>query len=349
MEDFLKANRVVEASVSKLGRVSKNRELPLRKALLVSKTLHEAQSAAENVQNSLLLTDNCIYTRGSSKLLATMKSTVSFEEDTVVSNIELSTRSCQKVKNQPLSPMVYSNHSSSETKDKHEDVMEFISHSVISDLLADEDMECFTEKRKQSSSTWATSSVNTDTTSVSWPSLQLQLSDMGETSPPLSPIKRQHKVAFPSFEDESFPSVDNVEDSKRFKFSSFDCTQSLPGFCDHLSPKNLCSAPLITYMFGKGFGVPSNPSELDWPQSCSSGDSSIDPFSLSPSKLLPVLAYWTFFPNLSFSILFFFFSKSYLFTLSLNLSSIFLYQVFTCMIFDHIPFFPNFNYSSSAC
>lgn len=285
MEDFIKANRVVEASVSKLGRVSKNKELPLRKALLVSRTLGKAQSAAESVQNSLMITDGCI-SRGTSKLMATMKSTASpFEEDTVVSNIDLNIRSYQKLRNQPLSPIVYSNHSSSETKEKPEDVMEFISHSVISDLLADEDMESSSADRLTTAWTATTSIVNMETAS-SWPSLL----DMDETSPPLSPIKRQHKVAFPSL-DESFPFVNSSEDSKRFKYSSLDSTQSLPGYCDHLSPKNLCSAPLITYMFGKGFGVPSNPTEHDWPQFRSQGDSSIDPFSVSPSKLFPVLAY----------------------------------------------------------
>ena len=282
MEGFLEANRVVEASLTKLGRVSKNSELSLRKTLLVSKTLMKAQDTAETVQDSLMPTESATL-RGSSKLLATMKSTVAFEEDSVVSNLEIHNRSSQKLKHQSVSPIVLSsNQSTSENKD--EDVMEFISHSVISDLFSEDEMDCCANKPV---SPWTR-----DTPNVSHWSPMVQITaDVREVSPPLSPIKRQHNVAFPTLEDGPFPSSGS-EESKRFKFSSYDYAESLPGFCDHLSPKNLCSAPLITYMFGKGFGVPSNPTELDWPGSHAREESlNAELCSLSPSKLFPVLAY----------------------------------------------------------
>ena len=287
MEGFLEASRVVEVSVTKLGRVPKNSEVSLRKSLLVSKTLFKAQDAAESVQNSLL--SDYSSSKGSSKLLATMRRTASFEEDTAVYYSDLHSRSSHKFKHQTVSPIVLSTiHPNCDNKEKDEDVMEFISHSVISDLLSEEEEMDFSVERLPSTPTAASSES-------SWSPLIRFTTDVRETSPPLSPIKRQHNVAFPSLEDASLSTgVDlELEDTKRFKFSSFDYTDSsLPGFCDHLSHKNLCSAPLITYMFGKGFGVPSNPSELDWPKledDPNPTNNSI--FSLSPSKLLPVLAY----------------------------------------------------------
>ncbi len=283
MEGFLKANRIVEASLSKLTLVSKNSELSLRKALLVSKTLAKAQDTAESVQNSLISHDHHV-SRSSSKLMASMRSTVpSFEEDTVVSRFELQNRSSGKLKHQPPSPIVIStNLSSSELREKDDDMMDYISHSVISDLLSEDDMQCSdcSPFEKTTASPW-TNTIEENSSTGLW----------SETNLPLSPIKRQHNVAFPPIEDTRLSSI-HFEESKRFKFSSFDTTDSsLPGFCDHLSPKNLCSAPLITYMFGKGFGVPTNPMELDWPGLPTQEESSSDICSLSPLKLLPVLAY----------------------------------------------------------
>ena len=284
MEGFLEANRIVETSLEKLGRVSKGSEMSLRKALLVSKTLCRAQTTAETVQNSLMTTDLQL-SRSSSKLLASMQSAVSFEEDTAVSHSDLQSRSNQKVKHQPVSPIVTStNQLTHEAKDKEDDVMEYISKSVLSNIFTEDDMECSVND----DSSWVGSSVGVDSSSH-WSPL-VQTMDSRDTSPPPSPIKRQHNVAFPA-KDEPFSSI-VFEDSKRFKFSSPGISNSLPGFCDHLSPKNLCSAPLITYMFGKGFGVPSNPLEMDWPRSHSDNlSSNSDLYSVSPSKLLPVLAY----------------------------------------------------------
>ena len=92
-------------------------------------------------------------------------------------------------------------------------------------------------------------------------------------SAPLSPGKRHHQEAFPHDEKENSLLCEGLlyEDTKRFKSSPPEgCPlESLPGFCGYLSPRNLQSAPLITYMFGKGFTEPSNPSTTDWPSSFS--------------------------------------------------------------------------------
>lgn len=87
--------------------------------------------------------------------------------------------------------------------------------------------------------------------------------------PPLSPGKRHHQEAFPGEDKENTLLADGLlyDDIKRFKSCPPEgCPlESLPGFCGYLSPKNLQSAPLITYMFGKGFTEPSNPAISDWP------------------------------------------------------------------------------------
>ena len=97
---------------------------------------------------------------------------------------------------------------------------------------------------------------------------------------PLSPGKRHHQEAFPADDKENALLVDGLlyDGTKRFKSCPPEgCPlESLPGFCGYLSPKNLQSAPLITYMFGKGFTEPSNPSTSDWPSSFSPHNSSTD-------------------------------------------------------------------------
>ena len=93
------------------------------------------------------------------------------------------------------------------------------------------------------------------------------------SAPPLSPGKRHRQEAFPYDDKENSLLTDGLlyDDTKRFKSCPPEgCPlESLPGFCGYLSPKNLQSAPLITYMFGKGFAEPSNPSTTDWPSSFS--------------------------------------------------------------------------------
>lgn len=125
---------------------------------------------------------------------------------------------------------------------------------------------------------------------------------------PLSPGKRHHQEAFPTDEKENTLLADGLlyDDIKRFKSCPPEgCPlESLPGFCGYLSPKNLQSAPLITYMFGKGFTEPSNPSISDWPTTFSPRlnpeqskvpahtDNHFTPhFQTSAMKFSPILAF----------------------------------------------------------
>ena len=111
--------------------------------------------------------------------------------------------------------------------------------------------------------TWRWSSVVEDS-----PSTALVPEDSA-----VSPGKRHRQEAFPYGDKENSLLVDELlyDDTKRFKSSPPEgCPlESLPGFCGYLSPKNLQSAPLITYMFGKGFAEPSDRSTTDWPSSFS--------------------------------------------------------------------------------
>ena len=119
---------------------------------------------------------------------------------------------------------------------------------------------------------WRFGTTNTDPSSTwRWTGMGEVRSAEPEDSPavPLSPGKRHHQEAFPADDKENSLLADGLlyDDIKRFKSCPPEgCPlESLPGFCGYLSPKNLQSAPLITYMFGKGFAEPSNPSISDWP------------------------------------------------------------------------------------
>ena len=133
---------------------------------------------------------------------------------------------------------------------------------------------------------------------------------------PPSPGKRHHKAAFPAADDDEKENAlqDGLlyDETKRFKPSPPEgCPlESLPGFCGYLSPKNLQSAPLITYMFGRGFTEPSNPSSSDWPSSFNPVSTTepkecavkrevstytenhfVPPFQTSAMKFSPILAF----------------------------------------------------------
>ena len=114
-----------------------------------------------------------------------------------------------------------------------------------------------------------------------WSSGETRSPTPEETAVPLSPGKRHHQEAFPHEEKENSLLAEGLlyEDTKRFKSSPPEgCPlESLPGFCGYLSPRNLQSAPLITYMFGKGFAEPSNPTTSDWPSSFSPRTSGKEP------------------------------------------------------------------------
>ena len=313
MESFLEANRIVESSLAKLNQ---GREMPLRKALLVSNVINRAQECAH------LSFINCSTrtTRASSKLLASMQ-TPTQVEDTAVSllDIDAGHHRPSSHKPKPLSPMVLSHCSA--PKEQEDEVMEFISNSVLSDILSDSDSEMETSLSSQKVETtlsrqWISSPTTSPLSDLSntrdWPSWTKPISPSSikldrhwstqdcsqDSSPPPSPGKRHHDIAFSGDQENLFNDLIG-EDTKRFKASTSEhpyIWNSLPGFCDYLSPRNLCSAPLITYMFGKGFATPSDPNGSDWPvfgslDSNTTHRSEDHYVNTSPSKLFPVLAY----------------------------------------------------------
>lgn len=317
MESFLEANRVVEMSLNKFSRVSKGRELPLRKALLISKAMNNAQEVAESAHTSFL---NSVTSRCSSRLLASMQASADVE-DTAVH--ELDPGHVRSWSNKPRlpSPMATAQCSRPVVREetRGEDMMDMesviSSNSVLSDILSDEE----DEREMEVSPSAALVDVSNSRDWSSWPEVKVTPSvvkplplgadsrwstERNVNSPPLSPGKRHHSVAFPAIgENESSLFDLSEEDAKRFKPSPPD-RNSLPGLYGYLSPRNLCSAPLITYMFGRGFTTPSDPTESDWPSSFSSSslrdtveretppvDSGLFSQVLSPSKLCPILAY----------------------------------------------------------
>lgn len=302
MDSFLEANRVVESSLNKLGGC---RELPLRKALLVSNAMNRAQEVAESAQFSLM-SGPAGTARKSSRLLASMQSV----EDTAVSLLEADAAGHHRpslCRPKPISPMALAAQSSPAAKEQEDEVMEFISNSVLSDILSesDSDMETTTTAAMVSplspppSKAWTVPLIDV-TNSKGWPSWGKPwpaAEQPRDVSPPLSPGKRHHAIAFPGEEEND--QNDNVQQDeiKRLKLSTLDTSNSnifnsLPGFCQYLSPRTLCTAPLITYMLGKGFNVPSNPHESDWPSFGTSSLSNETNYrNVSPSKFFPVLAY----------------------------------------------------------
>jgi hypothetical protein len=290
MDRFLEANRILESSLVKL---KGSRELPLRKALLVSNAISRAQDVAECAQLSFV--NETGSTRRSSRLLASMQSTD--KDDTAVlemDSVHLRPPSARQI---PVSPMALTRCSAA--KEQDDEVMEFISNSVLSDILTESDSEMEAFPELSPANKWAPSSLNSLSTSKDWPSWtssatklsKCNSSEPGLVSPPPSPGKRQHDVAFPG---DYHSTLNEQDDTKRLKLTtSCDSNSlSLPGFCEYLSPCTLCSAPLITYMFGKGFAIPSSPDQNDWPVFDNINSTpSTDFGNVSPSKLFPVLAY----------------------------------------------------------
>ena len=304
MESFLEANRVVEVSLNKFSHVSKGCELPLRKALLISRAMNKAQEVAESAHTSFL--NSVSTTRCSSRLLASMQSSADVE-DTAVHELDPSlVRPCNKPRLPSPVAMAHCSRSAAAKDDDMMDMETVISaNSVLSDILSsnaevDSDMDVSSPLQDLSNSRdW----------SATWPAApavkQLPLgtdtrwtTEKSSSSPPPSPGKRHHSVAFPTIESAFASSLFEFteDDAKRFKPSLPDNNSSLPGLYGCLSPRNLCSAPLITYMFGRGFNTPSNPSESDWPSATHQAmeREHLDLFNQtlsSPSKLCPILAY----------------------------------------------------------
>lgn len=300
MEGFLEANRVVEVSLSKLAK--SNTELPLRKALLISKVMNTAQEAAESAHMSLVRSTT---SRCSSKLLANMQART-VAEDVAVRELDMGHVRPWNSKPRTVSPMVTSQASARTNSDDMDFESVIYNNSVLSDILSsnENDMDITRQTslppqvvEPSSTSTWESSGPLADVSNIRdwscWFPESHAVSDQ-RSSPPPSPGKRHHSSAFPSSSQGSMPALFAFEvDTKRFKPSPPEGTpvEALPGFCEYLSPKNLCSAPLITYMFGKGFHSPSDPSISDWPsfntqEESNSADDMWGHLLVSPSKLI---------------------------------------------------------------
>lgn len=283
MEGFLEANRVVEVSLSKLSNIHRSGELPLRKTLLISKVLNRAQNVATSAH--LTLINSSPTPRSSSKLLASISKKVTdtsvFESDCLPAGPTSRPSKVQREQS-PIASCV--------SKPEDEEPMDFENvSSVLSDILDNETTAASEDTVKD-----ATTNLNEQLKSTkrsklfaeisntrgwdSWRSTELknstyqwspepQFEFQSSTTGPVSPGKRNHTQAFPFTDKENTFLFDIWDDSKRFKPSPPEgCPlESLPGFCGYLSPRNLQSAPLITYLFGKGFAEPSNPSSTDWP------------------------------------------------------------------------------------
>ena len=269
---------------------------------MISKVLNNAQNLATSAHYSLLhLSQQTPTRRSSSKLLASISKKVEdpssscFEDDPLPLAIQPPGRTTPKAPRE-LSPIVSCSVSRQETG---EDAMDFESvNSVLSNILSDCEMPGVEETRSagvtietaelnlnhwrketplspknkfisESGSGWNAwrfdpAAAEADkNSSWSWPE--------GAPSGPSSSLlvasgKRHHGEAFPA-DKENFVFTGGFDESKRFKPSPPEgCPlESLPGFCGYLSPKNLQSAPLITYMFGIGFAEPSSPNSSDWP------------------------------------------------------------------------------------
>ena len=326
MDGLFEANRLVEVSVTKLGCLHKGGELPLRKTLMISKVLNKAQNIATSAHFSLLQSSSQTPARGStsSKLLASITKKVEtsssscFEDDPLPHPVPQATvRASPKASARELSPIVSC--SSVSRPESGEEAMDFESvNSVLSNILSDSDGTEAPSSDHNLNKTRTSplprpsrflSDLSNSPSGADWSAWRFDMNaefdntwrwTSGETpsepdDAPLSPGKRHHQEAFPHDEKENSLLADGLlyEDTKRFKSSPPEgCPlESLPGFCGYLSPRNLQSAPLITYMFGKGFAEPSNPATSDWPSSFSprpSGDKEPRNAAAEKSKATPV-------------------------------------------------------------
>ena len=308
MEGLFEANRLVEVSMAKLNSLHAGGELPLRKTLMISKVLNKAQNIASSAHYSLLHTLPKTPTRrSSSKLLAsinkkveTSSSSLCYEDDPLPRPVDVPARARTPFRTQrEPSPIVSCSVSRQENE---EEAMDFESvNSVLSNILSDRDMTSNEESTlplppnregeeitlplpkskflsdvvNMESSGWSAwrYDANTDEDqSWCWSGESHHSSSSDSANLTTKPGKRHHNEAFPDDKENSVLPIDGLyDDSKRFKPSPPEgCPlESLPGFCGYLSPRNFQSAPLISYMFGRGFAEPSNPSSSDWPSSFS--------------------------------------------------------------------------------
>lgn len=326
MDGLFEANRLVEVSMTKLSCLHKGGELPLRKTLMISKVLNKAQNIATSAHYSFLQTCSQTPTRSSSsKLLASISKKVEtsssscFEDDPLPVPVSAPVT---KPLSRELSPIVSC--SSVSKLENGEEAMDFESvNSVLSNILSDCDTPSSGEtislaressnenlNRNRRPNKFLADLSNTESSANSgwnawrfdthvnnstwcWPSVGETRSTTPEdtTVTPPSPGKRHHKEAFPAADEKENALQDGLvyDETKRFKPSPPEgCPlESLPGFCGYLSPKNLQSAPLITYMFGRGFTEPSNPSSSDWPSSFSPASTTELPKEVAVKREVP--------------------------------------------------------------
>ena len=328
MDGFLEANRVMEVSLTKLNGIHKSGDLPLRKTLLISKVLNKAQDVATSAHFSILRSSS-VSTTSSSKLLASISQDRSDSEETLPTGPARPARGLSRQQSPIASAALASSKYDDESMDFENvssvlsDILDIemaptaisceepIQEATIfaNDVLASQDggraakrsklldVSNTTEVSNWSSSTWQFE-LNSELRSCwQWNSEQ------EERSLTASPGKREHKVAFPFDQENSIFWDSGLEEVKRFKPSPPEgCPlESLPGFCGYLSPKNLQSAPLITYMFGKGFADPDSSSQqCDWPELSLVGSNGatdtenhlVTPsLQTSPIKFNPIMAF----------------------------------------------------------
>ncbi len=305
MEGFLEANRIVEVSLTKLKSIHKSGDLPLRRTLLVSKILNKAQEVATSAHLSFIRSPPSNLT-SSSKLLASIN-----QDNEILTSNETSVGPLRPVRTlwRQTSPIASAAFARQEHNIVAEEPMDCV-NSVLNNVLC----ETMTTHSKESS---ARSLLSSDTKKLRktpsfantqnepWSTWQCNLSSMRNSwndqssqdsdSSIKSPGKRNHKVAFPSSDKENFLPWDKVwsEEPKRFKPSTVEGCQleALPGFDGYLSPRNLQSAPLLTYMLGSAFSQQSSSSDNGWPQTDRDCDQIENHFSFSHSpQYQPILA-----------------------------------------------------------
>lgn len=293
MEGLLEASRIAEVSLSKLNS-RRNGNLPLRRTLLVSKVLSKAQTLATSAHTCLLNSPpEPTSERCTSKLLASFGHSPDVIDGFPVSS---SRTALPGTVARPKSPISLQP-STRQHCQTEEEAMDFENvSSVLNCILCDTEFEDSSfiahqltgESRSvgQSKNPW--SECGTGNGGSSWQE------SFTEPVRPVSPGKRNYHEAFPLARHETDEPNHLFEESKRFKSSATEITvlESVTGFSGYLSSRNLQTAPFITYMFGKGFSEPSNPSSSqDWPEQYEPSSSDVHSQTFPDLHTTPILAF----------------------------------------------------------
>ena len=233
---------------------TKNGDVPLRKTLFITQVLNRAQDVATSAQDCLSHTS-----RRSSKLLANF----CHAQSDSIDDLPAGNQRVMKPSSRQQSPIALESHETLVKPPPTEEPMDFSNvSSILGDILQDTSSEEFV-----------------DNSGADW-----------ECTETVSPGKRNYQQAFALVQEDS-----QSFDLKRFKFCTLEAStlDSVPGFCGHLSSKNLQTAPFITYMFGKGFTHPSDPNSgtCDWPTTTTDHMISELIPPLQNSSVSPILAF----------------------------------------------------------